>query len=103
MVSRVPRPAFRGLRHFAFDPSFSRRIETYDISEVVARLPWEDDLKPGPVDDYLEVVDYDPASKAFYAPIDWGTHCCWRKTACRHPSIIPNSTSRWHMLLPARP
>jgi len=24
----------------------------------------------GPVDDYLEVVDYDPASEAFYAPVD---------------------------------
>jgi hypothetical protein len=27
-------------------------------------------LRPGPVDDYLEVVDYDPTTKDFYAPVD---------------------------------
>lgn len=36
----------------------------------MTRLPWEDDLAKGPVDDYIEVVDYDPASKMFYAPVD---------------------------------
>jgi hypothetical protein len=63
-------PPFRRLRHFAFDPSLSRRIETYDINEVIANLPWDCSLGIGPVDDYLEVVDYDPASKLFYAPVD---------------------------------
>jgi hypothetical protein len=70
VIPRVPKPAFRYLQHFAFDPSFSRRIETVEISEVTAELPWDDGLKPGPVDDYLEVVDYDPASKCFYAPVN---------------------------------
>ena len=30
----------------------------------------DDVLGPGPVGEYLEVVDRDPASKAFYAPVD---------------------------------
>lgn len=67
---KIAPPPFRRLRHFAFDPSLSRRIETYDINEVIANLPWDCSLGIGPVDDYLEVVDYDPASKLFYAPVD---------------------------------
>ena len=31
---------------------------------------WERDLTPGPIGEYLEVVDVDPASNACYAPID---------------------------------
>jgi hypothetical protein len=42
---------------------------TQAINEVIIKLPWEDNLELGPVDDYLEVVDYDPASRAFYAPV----------------------------------
>jgi hypothetical protein len=67
---KIPPPPYRRLRHFAFDPSLSRRIETYDINEVTATLPWDDGLETGPVDEYLEVVDYDPASQLFYAPVD---------------------------------
>lgn len=67
---KAPRPPRRRLRAFAFDPILSRRIETHDINEVTIKLPWEDNLMLGPVDDYLEVVDYDPASQAFYAPVD---------------------------------
>ena len=65
-----PRPPNRRLRVYSFDPVLSRHIETYAINEVTVNLPWEDNLKAGPVDDYLEVVDYDPATQAFYAPID---------------------------------
>jgi hypothetical protein len=32
-------------------------------------LPWED-LAPGPVGEYLEVIDYDPAAKCFYEPVN---------------------------------
>ncbi len=63
-------PPHRRLRVFAFDPTLSRRIETHDINEVTIKLPWEDNLEPGPVDNYLQIVDYDPASQAFYAPVD---------------------------------
>jgi len=68
--TKLPRPSYRRLRAFAFDPILSRRIETHDINEITIKLPWEDNLKIGPVDDYLEVVDYDPASQAVYAPVD---------------------------------
>jgi hypothetical protein len=63
------RPRNRRLRVFGFDPLLSRQIETYDINEVTLELPWEK-VEPGPVDEYIEVIDYDPASKMFYIPVD---------------------------------
>jgi hypothetical protein len=66
----VVRPPFRRLRAFAFDPSLSRSIDTASINQVTIRIPWEDSLEAGPVDEYLEVVDVDPASKACYPPVD---------------------------------
>lgn len=67
---RIPRPARRRLRAFAMDPILSQRIETHVVNHVTIQLPWEENLAPGPVDDYLEVVDVDPASQAFYPPVD---------------------------------
>lgn len=69
-IPQVPSPPNRRLRAFAFDPILSRRIDTYEINEVTIQLPWEDDLQAGPIDDYVEVVDVDPASRLFYAPAD---------------------------------
>ncbi|MFL7807923.1 MAG: hypothetical protein ACK2VD_12165 [Anaerolineae bacterium] len=69
-IPQVPRPPNRRLRAFAFDPILSRSIDTYEINEVTIELPWEETLQAGPVDDYVEVVDVDPASRAFYAPAD---------------------------------
>lgn len=89
----MPTPAFRRLRGYAFDPSLSTQLDTALVNEVVFRVPWEvaaDELKnrhkaltgqeiqghlvrglsAGPIGEYLEVVDYDPASGCFYAPID---------------------------------
>ena len=67
---RVQAPPRRRLRAFAFDPILSRNLETHEINEVIINVPWEDNLGLGPVDDYLEVVDCDPASRAFYAPVN---------------------------------
>jgi hypothetical protein len=67
---RGPLPPFRRLRAFAFDPSLSRQIDTAAINQVALRVPWDDSLQPGPVDDYLAVVDVDPASNAWYPPVD---------------------------------
>jgi len=67
---KIPHPPSRRIRVFAFDPSVSRRIETSAVNIVTIRLPWEENVEPGPVDDYLEVVDYDPASQVFYPPLD---------------------------------
>jgi hypothetical protein len=64
-----PNPPSRRLRVFAFDPSLSRTIDTHEINEVTIKLPWEDQVDVGPVDDYIEVVDVDPASQTFYAPV----------------------------------
>jgi hypothetical protein len=39
---------------------------------MTAAVPWEP-LSPGPIGEYLEVVDCDPASGCFYAPVDLNT------------------------------
>lgn len=67
---RPPRPPNRRLRAFAFDPSLSQQIQTADINEVILKIPWEDGLQEGPVDEYLEVVDVDPASNVCYPPVN---------------------------------
>jgi hypothetical protein len=90
---RLTRPPFRRLRVYAFDPSLDTRLETAVINQTILKVPWEhpagpdspcdpkaipepelsttsDLLEPGPVGEYLEVVDYDPASDCFYAPVD---------------------------------
>jgi hypothetical protein len=72
----IPSPSERRLRVFAFDPTMGVALETAGINEVTLEVPWERDLvgrdvlQPGPVGEYLEVVDRDPASKAFYAPVN---------------------------------
>lgn len=70
-------------------------MANYEVSEVLTRIPWEPDrtydvnqrprnpfvqhkeklvteegLRPGPVGDYLEVIDVDPASQCAYAPVN---------------------------------
>lgn len=69
-------PTERSLRVFAFDPSLGVELETAGINEVTLRVPWERDargadiVEPGPAGEYVEVIDHDPASGCFYAPID---------------------------------
>lgn len=63
------KPAFRKLRAFTFDPSLSLKLDTSVINNIVYKVPWET-LKPGPVGEYIEVVDYDPSSGCFYKPVD---------------------------------
>jgi hypothetical protein len=38
---------------------------------VVYRIPFEQ-LRPGPVGEYVEVIDFDPASDCWYEPVDLG-------------------------------
>lgn len=64
------RPPFRRVRGYAFDPSLSLRLETAAINHTVFEIPWERHLKPGPRGEYVEVVDYDPASGCWYEPVD---------------------------------
>jgi hypothetical protein len=63
-------PPTRRLRAFAFDPSLATRSSEAALNEVLIPVVFERTLKPGPVGDYLEVVDVDPASDCAYAPVD---------------------------------
>src|SRR6202140_3551967 len=62
-------PPFRRLRGYAMDPSLSTTLETAGINQTIFPVRWEP-LEPGPVGEYFEVVDYDPASSRFYEPVN---------------------------------
>lgn len=69
----IKKPPFRKLKGYAFDPSLSLKMDTVIINEITYKVPWEDgpvDLRPGPIGEYLEVVDYDPTVEKMYAPVD---------------------------------
>jgi hypothetical protein len=66
----VREPAVRRLKVYAFDPSLSASQDTAAINIARLDVPWEAGLKPGPIGEYLEVIDVDPASAAAYAPVD---------------------------------
>ncbi|HEX6464147.1 MAG TPA: hypothetical protein VFZ98_06835, partial [Vicinamibacterales bacterium] len=59
---------------FAFDPSLAQQVKTEAIQQLVIPVRWEEDPKSGrlegPVGEYLEVIDVDPASGVVYPPID---------------------------------
>lgn len=65
-----PIPAARHLRIYAFDPSLSSDLKNFSTNNATISVRWEKDLKPGPIGEYLEVIDVDPASGSCYAPID---------------------------------
>lgn len=62
-------PSSRRLRGFSFDPSLSGRFETKVLNERVYTIRWECSLGPGPTGEYLEVMDFDPASNLWYEPV----------------------------------
>lgn len=66
----VPKPTSRRLQIYAYDPSVSTDLQNFSVNNATISICWEDDLKEGPVGEYLEVVDVDPASGCFYAPVD---------------------------------
>ncbi|QDK17103.1 hypothetical protein ES815_01790 [Leclercia adecarboxylata] len=73
-ISPLPKPPVRRLNVYAFDPQSSVELKTAVINNTVIELPWEtrweDQLETGPINDYLEVIDYDPSSGLFYTPTD---------------------------------
>ncbi|MFN3232353.1 MAG: S8 family serine peptidase [Alphaproteobacteria bacterium] len=77
VLDDIPPPPVRRINVYAFDPSLGTKIETFHLNEAVIDVPWENDLKPGPVGEYLEIVDIDPSSNAAYHPVD-----------LNHPSIL---------------
>ena len=67
---KEPPPPRRRLRVYALDPSIGKSLQFVSVNETVLSLPWEDGLRPGPVGEYIEVVDIDPASHRLYDPVD---------------------------------
>lgn len=65
-----PPPTHRRLKVYAMDPSLGTQLETLPLNVATVQVPWEADLAPGPVGEYLEVVDVDPPSGLAYAPVD---------------------------------
>ena len=65
----VRAPLVRTLRGFAFDPSLSLRLDTAVINAMTYRVPWEE-LEPGPVGEYVEVIDVDPTCDVIYVPVN---------------------------------
>ena len=81
-------PPYRRVRVYPFDPSTGTSLSTVGVNEITLRIPWESslpadrdpgtpancrethDLQPGPVGEYLDVIDYDPATGCFYEPVD---------------------------------
>lgn len=62
-------PAFRYLRGYSLDPGFSTRLDTAGINEVIYRIPYEK-VEPGPIGEYIAVIDVDPPSDCWYDPVD---------------------------------
>ncbi|MRG48408.1 hypothetical protein GFS24_25055 [Chitinophaga sp. SYP-B3965] len=63
-------PPFRRLRGYAFDPSLSLRGDTAFINNIVYNVPWESNLKPGPIGEYVEIIDFDPTTGRHYVPLN---------------------------------
>lgn len=69
----VPR---RRLRVYSLDPSIAQSNDFFAVNQTVLSLPWDDQpatdegLRPGPMGEYLEVIDVDPASDRVYAPVN---------------------------------
>jgi hypothetical protein len=82
----IARPPNRKLWVYAFDPGLQTSLDKARISAFEIEVPWEDypqDLlaanqrgeqidgpAPGPIGEYLEIIDYDPASGCFWEPVD---------------------------------
>jgi hypothetical protein len=72
----ISTPITRKLRVFAFDPLLGQRPDLLQINETTLEVTWEA-LEPGPVGEYLEVVDVDPSTGCCFAPVD-----------LNHPSVL---------------
>jgi hypothetical protein len=62
----VPMPRRRRLRTFAFDPMSTRLTGRF----LTISVPYETDLATGPQGRLLQVVDYDPVRRSWYALVD---------------------------------
>lgn len=78
---KYPVPVIRRLRVYAFDPQSSTQISSAGFNVATIELPWEQwfeaELQPGPINEYLEIIDVDPVSGQFYEPVN-----------LNHPSVL---------------
>ena len=80
-TKRVPTPSSRRLRIFSFDPGLATQYDMSGISEITIKVPWEE-LEQGPIGEYVEVIDLDPASGALLpARRPRPIRSSWRRTA----------------------
>jgi hypothetical protein len=67
-------PPKRRLRIYALDPTMAKQLDKVSVHAATISVPWDDkpgaELKPGPVGEYVEVIDVDPASRRVYDPVD---------------------------------
>ena len=82
-LAKLNKPAFRKLRAYAFDPSLSLNVDTVQVNNITYKVEWEkldaywtkelNDPMPSetvPAGEYIEVIDYDPASGLFYPAVN---------------------------------
>ena len=67
MNPSIPSPEKRRLRVFAFDPLVGYDPDMLQINQTTLEVAWEH-VRPGPVGEYVEVVDVDPATGAVMRP-----------------------------------
>ncbi|MFO0798040.1 MAG: hypothetical protein U0804_11215 [Gemmataceae bacterium] len=65
----VAPPSRRRLQVYALDPAADQSLSTANVARCVLPVRWEA-LTPGPVGEYVEVVDIDPSSGCAYDPVD---------------------------------
>src|SRR3954452_682187 len=58
-------PSYRPLKIYAFDPTRGRKLNNYTTLKVRC-----ENVRPGPIGDYIAVIDYDASNKKYYAPAD---------------------------------
>jgi hypothetical protein len=80
IAPEAPVPPVRRLWVYARDPLSGVDMQFFELNEVELEVPWETDLQPGPVGEYLEVIDIDPASGRAYYPVD-----------LNHPGLLAQS------------
>jgi len=69
-MEKIDPPEYRRLCGYAFDPSLSAQLDTAYFNHLIFKVRWKDYERPGPVGEYLEVMDIDPTSKTCYQPVD---------------------------------
>ncbi|MBS0264517.1 MAG: hypothetical protein JSS02_21460 [Planctomycetes bacterium] len=77
MTAQTPPPSVRRLRGYAVDPSLSLAVSTQQVNDLTYRVNWEqldrredESGQSYPGGEYVEIVDFDPASGRFYEPVD---------------------------------